>query len=37
MNNLLEQRRWNWKLLAGVLTIVLGAIVLPNNSGITCR
>ena len=31
MNNLLEQRLWKWKLLAGVLTIVLGAIVLPEQ------
>ena len=28
MNNLLEQKLWKWKLVAGVLTIVLGAIVL---------
>ena len=33
MNNLLEQRLWKWKLLAGVLTIVLGAIVLPEQFG----
>src|SRR4051794_32150161 len=31
MNNLLEQRLWKWKLVAGVLTIVLGAIVLPEQ------
>ena len=31
MNNVLEQRLWKWKLLAGVLTIVLGAIVLPEQ------
>src|SRR5258705_11177461 len=31
MNNLPEQRLWKWKLLAGVLTIVLGAIVLPEQ------
>ena len=30
MNNLLEQRLWKWKLVAGVLTIVLGAIALPE-------
>jgi len=28
MNNLLEQRLWKWKLVAGLLTIVLGGIVL---------
>ena len=28
MNNLLEQKLWNWKLVAGLLTIVLGGIVL---------
>src|SRR4029078_9375990 len=31
MNKLLEQRLWRSKLLAGVLTIVLGAIVLPEQ------
>src|SRR5258705_3706091 len=31
MNNLPEQRLWKWKLLGGVLTIVLGAIVLPEQ------
>ena len=31
MNNLLEQRLWKWKLVAGVLTIVLGAIALPEQ------
>src|SRR6476660_10047764 len=31
MNNLVEQRRWKWKLVAGVLTIVLGAIALPEQ------
>ena len=31
MNNLLEQRLWKWKLVAGVLTIILGAIVLPEQ------
>ena len=28
MNSLLEQRFWKWKLVAGLLTIVLGGIVL---------
>ena len=28
MNNLLEQKLWNWKLVAGLLTVVLGGIVL---------
>jgi uncharacterized membrane protein HdeD (DUF308 family) len=28
MNNLLEQKLWKWKLVAGLLTIVLGGIVL---------
>ena len=28
MNNLVGQRLWKWKLVAGLLTIVLGAIVL---------
>jgi uncharacterized membrane protein HdeD (DUF308 family) len=28
MNSLVGQRLWNWKLVAGLLTIVLGAIVL---------
>ena len=28
MNNLLEQQLWKWKLVAGLLTIVLGGIVL---------
>ena len=31
MNNLLEQRLWKWKLVAGVLTIILGAVVLPEQ------
>src|SRR5258705_5715563 len=31
MNNLLEQRLWKWKLLAGALTVVWGAIVLPEQ------
>jgi uncharacterized membrane protein HdeD (DUF308 family) len=28
MNNLLEQKLWKWKLVAGLLTVVLGGIVL---------
>ncbi len=28
MNNLLEQQLWKWKLVAGLLTVVLGGIVL---------
>jgi len=28
MNNLLEQELWKWKLVAGLLTVVLGAIML---------
>jgi uncharacterized membrane protein HdeD (DUF308 family) len=28
MNNLLEQELWNWKLGAGLLTVVLGGIML---------
>ena len=28
MSNLLEQKLWKWKLVAGLLTIVLGGIVL---------
>jgi uncharacterized membrane protein HdeD (DUF308 family) len=28
MNNLLEQKLWNWKLVAGLLTVVLGGLVL---------
>ena len=28
MNSLVGQRLWKWKLVAGLLTIVLGAIVL---------
>lgn len=31
MNNLLERRLWKWKLVSGVLTIILGAIVLPEQ------